>query len=214
MRLGCDVDGVLANFGSAFRRVLRETSGRALIPEGEEPPVWDWPEHYGYTAKEIRAAWAAVSHDPGFWQYLDALPGAQEFLAWLWRSVSTFNWTDGFGGFETNVEVYFITTRLHGRAVKRQTELWLQRNGFLGESRTVCIARGEKGHLAAGLGLTHMIDDRPENLASVVMYAPTCRTYLRRVPYNKSFVPLLTSDGIVVVDSLEQFREHLEAALR
>lgn len=183
LRLGIDLDGVLANFTDAFADVLAKTSGRMLVTEYPyDPLVWDWPQHVGFTDAEVTAAWKRVHQSPDFWQSLLPKDGAVAFLDQLWRWVAYRNWGHG-----ESHEVYFITNR-DGLRAKDQTEQWLIRHGFGGKHPTVLIARGEKGPLVPALGLTHVVDDRPENLTSYLICGlPADRAVLYRANYNAPF---------------------------
>lgn len=194
--VGVDLDGVLANFNAAYRRKLIAVTGRDLIPEGEEPPVWDYAcPYYGYTRDEDKATWAAIIADPYFWFGLEAMPDAYGFLA-------------DVGHMD---EVYFMTTR-PGLDVKGQSEHWLFDSGA-NDGPTVLICRGEKGHLARGLGLTHFIDDKPENCLSVATISPATAVYLLACKYNEWAWkdPRYVEAGVRVVRSLDIFSEVLYA---
>ena len=57
--IAVDVDGVLAAFNPAFHSLL-VAQGADMLPLDGEPHVWNWPEAYGASAKEINAAWRYV----------------------------------------------------------------------------------------------------------------------------------------------------------
>ena len=81
------------------------------------------------------------------------------------------------GAFETirmivrrlGAENVFIISKC-GPAIQEKTLLWLtgqqfyKSTGFLAENIHFCLKRPEKGPIAAGLGLTHFIDDRADVL--------------------------------------------------
>ena len=214
MKLGLDLDGVLANFNEGFRRRLISANGRDMnIQPNPTGPYWDWPQYYGYTNDEVKATWDSIRTDPDFWQYLEAMPGASAFLNWLWRIVADTNWNNGRFTEEHNVEVYFLTSRNHGPMVKRQTELWLLRNGWEGPA-TVLITRGSKGPIAKSLGLTHVLDDRPENLLSVMEHTMgDCWPLLFHQEHNAEF----DAEGGAVftrVMTLDGFKATLTEALK
>ena len=53
MRIGFDVDGVLADFNKRFIERVIAITGRDLFPPRPfDIPTWNYPEHYGYTAEE------------------------------------------------------------------------------------------------------------------------------------------------------------------
>lgn len=202
-RLGIDIDGVLADFNAAYRRKLIQASGRDLIPDPFEPPCWDYAGHYGYTPDEDQKAWKLIREDGLFWQYLQPLPGAATFLDWAWR-LHQDNWTHG-----RSHEVYFLTTR-PGLQAKRQSENWLARYGMNSTPATVLIARGNKGELAKALGLTHFVDDRPENVYDVLDVHFGCQTYMRRAKYNEIEQDAVVRKGGKLVESITEFMHELE----
>lgn len=206
MILGLDIDGVLANFNEGFRQRLLDVTDRACcIAPGFSPPVWDWPEYYGYTQDEVDRTWSDVAKDPTFWQDLKPLPDAESFLDWLWRAVSSANWTQRKGH-----EIYFMTTRA-GTNVKRQTENWLLKHGFGGDERTVLICRSSKSFAANTLGLTHFVDDRRENIQEMLAQRGNrTRCYLRLARYNENAVAELTAAGARAIVSLPDLRAALE----
>lgn len=192
LRIGLDVDGVLANFNSAYREILIEVSGRDLIPEVFEPPCWEYAPAYGYTKDEDRAAWSAIRNDPFFWRKLGVLPGAQELL----------NDID-----DVRHAVYFITTRL-GTQVKHQTESWL-RDYVANPAVLIAKSSADKGRLAEGLDLTHFVDDKPENCIAVKEAVPGCRVFLLSYAYNlwAKNEPRYDYLGITRIHNLNAFAE-------
>jgi hypothetical protein len=204
MIIGVDIDGVLANFNKAYRQRLISVTGRDLIPEvdcrgeapGEEPPCWDYAPVYGYTKDEDRATWNSIKNDREFWVNLSPLPGAFQALQRFVRLQ------------DAGHEVYYITSR-PGVEVQTQSLLWLLKQQGLGLP-TVMIARGEKGLLAAGLQLTHFLDDRPENCFSVQIASPNTGNYLLACRYNEWARERCTNEGIHVVATVSDFINDLE----
>ncbi len=189
LRLGIDVDGVLADFNGGYRHLFTLLTGVDRFNGETDPPVWNYHTHYGYTDEDASRVWTQIKIDNGFWERLEPLPGATTFLTKLfWR--------------RSTMDIYFITTRV-GREVKPQTERWLARHGF--PNATVLIATGDKGAIAAGLGLTHFLDDRPENLFSLPPGVDRC---LLPRNYNTWAVH---GDRFVVVPSLAHFAERIGA---
>lgn len=167
--LGIDLDGVLVNFNAGYIRTLTEVSGRAMVPENFEPPCWSYAEQVGYSREEDNAAWKAIRANPKFWYDLNPLPGAITALDRLHARR-----LDGH-------EVYFITSR-PGVRVHDQSVKWLEEHGF--PRASVLIDRGGKGHAARALGLTHFIDDRPENCVDVMDFTGTTKVFMPRRSYN------------------------------
>lgn len=189
LRLGIDIDGCLADFNAGYRKLFVEITGRDLFRGETDPPCWHYHSAYGYNDADMVAVWKAIGESQNFWETLKPYEGAEEFLRWLsWRA--------------KDAEIYFITTR-NGKDVKAQTEAWLNKHGF--PRATVLIARGSKGALAAGLQLTHMLDDRPENLFDM---PKGVGRYLKLARYNAW---AKTGDNFIPITNLDQFIQAIAA---
>jgi 5'(3')-deoxyribonucleotidase len=189
MRLGIDIDGVLASFESGFIPLLKQVGCPAEFPiyDATFPPVWDWPEHYGATAAQVTAAWDALKANPFFWVRLAARPKAAEDIALL----NTLT--------QHGHEVYFITTR-PGVHAKFQTESWLRTRGMIMPTVLIAESAASKGAIARGLRLDAMIDDRPANLIEMPL---TTMSFLLDAPYNRDWT------GVVRVTSAVEMVELL-----
>ncbi len=176
MRVGCDLDGVLAD----LHRVFTATAV-ALFPEldvaslsdadvGASPPEepgesGDQPSEVPASASEKRlpmtrrqmdAVWRSLSSIPDFWETLGEIePGSVRRLADI---AEAERW-----------EVIFLTSRpqVEGRTLQRQSQRWLDRLGF--SMPSVYVVHGSRGHIADALGLDIVIDDRPENCLDVTL---------------------------------------------
>jgi hypothetical protein len=191
MRVGFDMDGVIADFNSGMHELMVGMTERDLFPPSfhkEGPRTWNFPLDYGYTPEEINAAWEVIKADPMFWMSLDPHHDALSTLKLVW------------GLLEKNHEVYFITNRM-GVAAKRQSEIWLlqhlilpttgknymHRAGYPPHHPTVLLS-GEKGLCALALQLDAYVDDRFENIEDVTFHSPKTRAYLLHKPYNEGRV--------------------------
>lgn len=185
-RLMCDVDGVLADFNSHYVAVLNLVSGKDIdLPEGE-PSRWDYAQPLGFTHEEETLAWEWIKRAGNqFWQNLPALPHAGDALYDLDRAA-------GLG----LVEVYFITTR-PGERVKRQTEEWLADHGF--DCPTVIPVAGHKGALCRALGVTDVLDDKPENVLDIRVACPEAMIAMPRTTWNRTEQDRVQAEGVVLV---------------
>ena len=172
MRIGFDLDGVLADFNTGFANKLIDVTGEnkfSWFDNLSQPPCWDWPKAAGYTSKQIDATWRAVDDDPSFWMSLLPL-----------RGVADFNAADGL--FEEDVDVYFVTKR-DSPTAKDQSEVWLADQIHL-MYPTVLIT-GDKGLACKVLRLDAYIDDKVENVQAVVKESSWTHAYLLDQPWNR-----------------------------
>ena len=211
MRIGMDVDGVLANWDEGFRLKLIEASGRVLCPPGFQPETWHWPEAVGYTDEEIKEAHFLSCNDTAFWTRLSPMPGAERFLSDIWRLFGNIhvliqNGTvpDPTGLFTP--EIYFITSR-YGPAVKDATHDWISRHGWTPQQTSVLINRhGLKGEICKALGINVFIDDRPDNCVDVRRKCPDARVFMLARQHNADVTTQMRSLRIDSID-LDQFRQ-------
>lgn len=177
MRVGFDVDGVLANFCFGYERLFVEVTGRNTFApyEPEIGPIsWNWPtEHYGYTVEETTEVWNRIKNSREFCQGLRALPDAAKLAKWLLTNSSKH-------------DIYFITSRV-GPYAKSATENWLY--WLFGYVPTVLIARGElKAQVCVGLGLELFVEDNIDNARGIA--AAGVKTYLIDRAYNQGELPI------------------------
>lgn len=205
MKIGIDVDGVLADFESGFAPILTRLSGVEFpLDDMNFPPVWGWPVHYMEPTlgkKEARAienlAWREVETDPLFWQTLKPIRDTQRVLSELSQRR-----IDGD-------DIYFITHRF-GDQAKLQTERWLT---FMSMPNPTVLRTGDKGPVVHGLNLDCFIDDKPGNCITVRDYvaesAGSTRVYLCDRPYNRDEIENVTRVS-GVLEMLERECGHAE----
>lgn len=176
MRIGVDVDGVLADFNESFIDTVKRLTGRDLFGAGYVPTTWNYPEAVGYTGPEVTQVWDTIKANPTFWlslrPYWDAMTALEQL-----RVMSVEH------------DLYFITSR-PGVKAKHQSEVWLAtHSGDFAWNPTVLIS-SEKGKCAKALHLDYYVDDRYENVQDVVSETRG-RTFAYMVdrPWNQS-VPM------------------------
>lgn len=197
MKIGFDVDGVLADFNRSFIDRVVAVTGKDLFPARPfDIPLWNYPQHYGYSDKDLEyphgPVWSSVVNDPTFWYMLYPYDGVPEFLAKLDSGVH---------------DIYFMTNR-PGLTSKAQTENWLEFHGFGASTQafsypTVMITI-EKGACSKALNLDLYIDDKDENCLDVHYLSPKTRTVMLARPWNHA------QQGIPRVESLDQFATFIE----
>lgn len=193
MKIGIDVDGVLANFNEAFIQRCIDITGKDLFPPRPfDIPTWHYPQHYGYTEAEMKfpdgPVWASIIADETFWYMLKPYDDAVEFLSELDHGEH---------------EIYFVTNRA-GVQVKAQTESWIEFHGYGLKSPnfsfpTVLIS-SLKGDVARALDLDLYIDDKTENCIDVRHMHPRTKVFMLARPWNVE-VP-----GIPRIPSLAEFK--------
>lgn len=192
-RIGIDVDGVLAQFTDAFSALIVEITKRDLFPPRPfDPPCWHYPQHYGYTHKELSEVWRQIADSWEFWRQLPAHRGAvkpcQVLLAWTLLPKH---------------DVYFLTTR-KGETAKRQTEEWLLHDCWpasLERPTPTVLVTDNKPYAAVALNLDILIDDYHQNTQQVALAVPACHTYLLNRSWNANEQAGL---GVIRVDTLEE----------
>ena len=172
MRIAFDLDGVLADFHTAFSetaislfpeldpKVIASPDVAASPPveagDSEIPAETPDPANVPMSRRQLEAVWKQLRATDDFWQGLKEIePGA---IARLAAVADANRW-----------EVLFITSRpsSSGGTVQRQTQRWLQERGF--PLPSVFVVHGSRGAVAQALELDVVVDDRPDNCLDVVL---------------------------------------------
>jgi hypothetical protein len=183
LRLGFDIDGVLANFRASFRA----TAVKILRHDVEEAA--DSPDTVTQlTPDEIRRVWDHIAKTQNWWMQLE--PYEPDQIARLYSMARAVGW-----------EVFFLTKRpaSAGDSVQFQTQWWIERFGFYLPS--VLTVPGSRGDIANGLRLDLIVDDQLINCVEVIS-ASACKAILMHRMHDAAVRDHATARGIGVVSTL------------
>jgi hypothetical protein len=191
LRIGIDIDGVLADFRSAFHAAARQCLHRDISDDRDPKDAKSLEQ------ADVKRIWQHIARTPNWWMGLPAYEPEQ--LAAL------FSLTRGAGW-----EVFFLTNRpaSAGDSVQYQTQWWLEQHGFY--LPAVLTVPGSRGEIANGLRLDLVIDDLVVNCVEVVSSSTAKALLLLRVGHEATRKHALDR-GIGVV---ETFAEALVIIMR
>lgn len=168
LRIGFDLDGVLADMELALIREAQTLFGIRQTQDEVQPPHASMSDlvpsevaenaplrhEMHLTARQRRQLWRHVSSIEGFWESLEEIEtGSVARLAAL--------------ATERRWEVIFLTRRpaTAGATAQVQSQRWLERKGF--RLPSVYVVTSSRGLIAAALTLDIVVDDTPENCVDV-----------------------------------------------
>lgn len=189
LRIGFDLDGVLADMESELVRQAEAIFGEAMIRRLQERPVN--PDHTtaGVAADASNQSADVVGEHKSATEPLENtppllklnMPARQQRK--LWRHIETIeNFWETLEELEPDLikrlaaiaverrwEVIFLTKRpqTSGSTAQLQTQRWLQSKGF--PLPSVFVVQGSRGRIAAALDLDIVVDDREENCLDVLV---------------------------------------------
>ena len=151
LRLGFDLDGVVADFRTAFLDAAVGLLGGDSVQRRSSP----MPDLDAISAGEAKRVWKAITDTPNWWLSLAPYEPAQ--IARLYQLSRRYRW-----------EVSFLTTRIPtaGDSVQFQSQAWLEAYGFY--MPAVVTVPGSRGEIANALRLDLVVDDQLLNCLEVV----------------------------------------------
>jgi hypothetical protein len=185
LRLGFDIDGVLANFQAAFRATAVRIGTRNV---GDVDPGDSAQSGSPLSADDVRRVWDHIARTPNWWMEID--PYEPDQIARLYSLARAAGW-----------EVFFLTKRppSAGDSVQFQTQWWIERFGFY--LPAVLTVPGSRGEVSNALRLDLIVDDQLINCVEVVSASPTKAILMQRTP-DASARDHATSRGVGVVATL------------
>ena len=185
LRVAFDIDGVLADFRTAFQDAADE-AGIGGRPQASEASAID-----PLSSREIKAIWAHVKRSNNWWTRLHAYEPQQ--MVRLYELSRRCKW-----------EVVFMTRRpsTDGDPVQFQTQWWIEHYGFYYPA--VVTVPGSRGELANALRLDVIVDDQLLNCVDVVGGSTAKALLLLRDGHDRATEDHAISRGIGVVKTLEE----------
>lgn len=170
LRIGCDLDGVLADMELALVREAqklfgsgvaeehrRDLTGPAVMSDLVPAEVTDnapLRHELQLTDRQRRQLWRHVCEIEAFWESLDEIEAG--VVGRLARLADERRW-----------DIIFLTRRpaTAGATAQVQSQRWLEAKGF--RLPSVYVVTGSRGLIAAALALDIVVDDTPENCVDV-----------------------------------------------
>ena len=186
LRLGVDVDGVLADFRSAFRALAEQELG--ISAEEAESDL---------TKADVDRLWRKVAAESNWWLGVSAYEPEQ--IERLYQETRLRRW-----------EVFFLTSRpaSAGDTVQLQTQVWLERLGFLLPS-VLTTPAGARGEIARALRLDLALDDRLVNCMEIISASNSKALMVARGEAD-GVRDEIEARGVGVVTSLAQALDAIE----
>jgi hypothetical protein len=220
LRIGFDLDGVLADMDSALLReaaaVFGEAAARQMqqrpesselaasavassdesaeVSDGTTPPLI----RLSMTPRQQRRLWHHVRSVEDFWQSLTEIESGS--IARLAQLAHERRW-----------EIIFLTKRPQtaGATAQVQSQRWLESKGF--SLPSLFVVQGSRGRIASALSLDVVVDDRPENCFDVVADS-NAKPILVWRDSPKALPTAAQRLGIGIVGSVEECLNLLAAA--
>ena len=212
LRVGCDLDGTIADMEGALQREAEQLFGSDVVLRSAgsahlEAPVdvdapaegaakIESPGRKSLTSRQRRQLWEHVATIENFWTTLKEIePGSVARIAQL-RAAH-------------GLEVIFLTQRpgTAGEPTQLQAQRWLAAHGF--ELPSVCVIRGSRGKAAAALRIDVVLDDRPENCLDVISESKAQPILVWRDPIE-TVPPGAARLGIETVFSIAEAFQRIE----
>lgn len=173
MKVAFDVDGVLADFGGAFNKVINLLYGKYTIPVDYKPKDWHWSDVL--TPEMEKRGFQEIAKTENFWSSLKPF---EEGINAVRETI-----------INPEIDVCFLTARAPsaGSTVTKQTRGWLYNQSYLFSTKASVIAVGKptlKRQVLEGIGIEAMIDDHGPTVEGFDQM-PGFQGYLLDRPWNQ-----------------------------
>lgn len=191
IRIGLDLDGVVADFRTAFLDAAADLLG----PDAIRSPSAPMPDLNAVSAADAKRVWRVITDTPNWWLGLTPYEPAQ--IARLYQLARRYRW-----------EVSFLTSRIPtaGDSVQFQSQTWLESNGFY--MPAVVTVPGSRGEVANALRLDVIVDDQFLNCLEVIG-ASQAKAILLLQMGDQALEQQAIQRGVGVVHRLEEVIEVL-----
>jgi hypothetical protein len=186
LRVGFDLDGVIADFRTAFLDAATKILGREAIRRPSSP----MPDLDAVSAADAQRVWEVITQVPNWWLSLAPYEPAQ--ISRLYQLARRYRW-----------EISFLTSRIPtaGDSVQFQSQAWLEAHGFY--MPAVVTVPGSRGEIANALRLDLIVDDQFLNCLEVVGASQTKTILILRMG-DDALEQQATERGIGVVHRLDE----------
>jgi hypothetical protein len=187
LRLGIDVDGVVADFRTAFRSLAERELGIAANDVEAD-----------LSKADVERLWRKVALSTNWW--LDVPPYEPAQIARLYAQARRGRW-----------EIFFLTSRpaSAGDCVQLQTQVWLERLGFFLPS-VLTTPAGARGEVARSLRLDLAMDDRIVNCMEIISASNAKALLVARGTTTDQVRAGAEARGVGVVPTLSQGLDAIE----
>lgn len=187
LRLGIDLDGVVADFRSAFRALAERELD--ISPDDIEAEL---------SKAQVDRLWKSVAAATNWW--IDVPAYEPDEIRRLYAAARRGRW-----------EVFFMTSRpgSAGDSVQLQTQVWLERFGFYLPS-VLTAPTGSRGELTRSLRLDLALDDRVVNCMEIISASNSKALLVARGESELRVREAAEARGIGVVTSFSQALDAIE----
>lgn len=164
LRIGFDIDGVLADFSGRFVEIANTMFGTSY--KASEQPNWDYEQ---FSKEQVDKVWEVIRTTNNFWENLYSIEPDKTL-----------------GAVEVSHTPIFITSRVPvaGDSIESQTQTWLLERKFVTFPTVLVVPHySKKLPLMQALELDSYIDDKPETVEQLQAVGLNC--YIFDQPYNQ-----------------------------